>query len=33
MTPEQVKSIHLDNVDSYQKRLYFWQNSAPAAKV
>ena len=26
MTPEQVKSIHLDNVDSYQKRLYFWQN-------
>jgi spermidine/putrescine-binding protein len=26
MTPEQVKSLHLDDVDNYQKRLYFWQN-------
>jgi len=26
MTPEQVKSLHLDDVDNYQKRIYFWQN-------
>jgi spermidine/putrescine-binding protein len=26
MAPEQVKSLHLDDVDNYQKRLYFWQN-------
>jgi spermidine/putrescine-binding protein len=26
MTPEQVKSLHLDDIDNYQKRLYFWQN-------
>jgi spermidine/putrescine-binding protein len=26
MTSEQIKSIHLDDVDNYQKRLYFWQN-------
>jgi putative spermidine/putrescine transport system substrate-binding protein/spermidine/putrescine transport system substrate-binding protein len=26
MTAEQVKSLHLDDVDNYQKRLYFWQN-------
>jgi putative spermidine/putrescine transport system substrate-binding protein/spermidine/putrescine transport system substrate-binding protein len=26
MTAEQIKSIHLDDVDNYQKRLYFWQN-------
>src|SRR5271169_4695771 len=26
MTPDQVKALHLDDVDSYQKRLYFWQN-------
>jgi spermidine/putrescine-binding protein len=26
MTPEEVKSLHLDDVDNYQKRLYFWQN-------
>ena len=26
MTPEQQKSLHLDNVDEYQKRIYFWQN-------
>ena len=24
------KSLHLDNVDDYQKRIYFWQN-VPAA--
>jgi putative spermidine/putrescine transport system substrate-binding protein/spermidine/putrescine transport system substrate-binding protein len=26
MTPDQVKTLHLDDVDNYQKRLYFWQN-------
>ncbi len=26
MTPEEIKSLHLDDVDNYQKRLYFWQN-------
>jgi spermidine/putrescine-binding protein len=32
MTPEEVKSLHLDDVDSYQKRLYFWQNVPRRAK-
>jgi spermidine/putrescine-binding protein len=32
MTPEQVKSLHLDDVDTYQKRLYFWQNVPRRAK-
>jgi spermidine/putrescine-binding protein len=26
MTAEQQKYLHLDNVDEYQKRIYFWQN-------
>jgi putative spermidine/putrescine transport system substrate-binding protein/spermidine/putrescine transport system substrate-binding protein len=26
MTPEERKTLHLDDVDNYQKRLYFWQN-------
>lgn len=26
MTAEQVKNLHLDNVDEYQKRIYFWEN-------
>ena len=26
MTPEEVKSLHLDDVDNYQKHIYFWQN-------
>ena len=26
MTPEERKNLHLDDVDSYQKRLYFWQD-------
>jgi len=25
-TPDEVKTLHLDDVDNYQKRLYFWQN-------
>jgi putative spermidine/putrescine transport system substrate-binding protein/spermidine/putrescine transport system substrate-binding protein len=32
MTPDQVKSLHLDDVDSYQKHLYFWQNVPRRAK-
>jgi putative spermidine/putrescine transport system substrate-binding protein/spermidine/putrescine transport system substrate-binding protein len=32
MTPEEQKNLHLDDVDSYQKRLYFWQNVARRAK-
>ena len=26
MSPDEVKSLHLDDVDNYQKRLYFWQD-------
>ncbi len=26
MTPDEVKNLHLDDVDSYQARLYFYQN-------
>jgi putative spermidine/putrescine transport system substrate-binding protein/spermidine/putrescine transport system substrate-binding protein len=26
MSSDQVKSLHLDDVDNYQKRIYFWQN-------
>jgi spermidine/putrescine-binding protein len=32
MTPDQIKSLHLDDVDNYQKRLYFWQNVPRRAK-
>jgi spermidine/putrescine-binding protein len=32
MTPEEVKNLHLDNVDNYQKHLYFWQNVPRRAK-
>jgi spermidine/putrescine-binding protein len=32
MTPDQVKSLHLDDVDGYQKRIYFWQNVTRRAK-
>jgi spermidine/putrescine-binding protein len=32
MTPEEVKTLHLDDVDGYQKRLYFWQNVPRRAK-
>jgi len=32
MTPEQVKSLHLDDVDGYQKHIYFWQNVPRRAK-
>lgn len=26
MSREEVKNLHLDDVDTYQKRIYFWQN-------
>jgi hypothetical protein len=29
---DEVKSLHLDDVDNYQKRLYFWQNVPRRAK-
>jgi putative spermidine/putrescine transport system substrate-binding protein/spermidine/putrescine transport system substrate-binding protein len=32
MTPGQVKSLHLDDVDNYQKHIYFWQNVPRRAK-
>jgi spermidine/putrescine-binding protein len=32
MTPEEIKGLHLDDVDNYQKRLYFWQNVPRRAK-
>lgn len=32
MTPDEQKSLHLDDVDNYQKRLYFWQNVPRRAK-
>ncbi len=32
MTPEGVKGLHLDDVDNYQKRIYFWQNVPRRAK-
>jgi spermidine/putrescine-binding protein len=32
MSPEQQKSLHLDRVDEYQKRIYFWQNVPRRAK-
>jgi putative spermidine/putrescine transport system substrate-binding protein/spermidine/putrescine transport system substrate-binding protein len=32
MTPEGVKGLHLDDVDNYQRRIYFWQNVPRRAK-
>jgi len=32
MSADQVKSLHLDDVDNYQKRIYFWQNVPRRAK-
>ena len=32
MTAEQIRGLHLDEVDSYQKRLYFWQDVPRRAK-
>ena len=32
MTADEQKNLHLDDVDSYQKRIYFWQNVSRRAK-
>jgi putative spermidine/putrescine transport system substrate-binding protein/spermidine/putrescine transport system substrate-binding protein len=32
MTSDEVKTLHLDDVDNYQKRIYFWQNVPRRAK-
>lgn len=32
MTPDQVKGLHLDDVNNYQKHIYFWQNVPRRAK-
>jgi spermidine/putrescine-binding protein len=32
MTHDEVTTLHLDDVDNYQKRLYFWQNVPRRAK-
>jgi spermidine/putrescine-binding protein len=32
MIADQQKNLHLDNVDEYQKRIYFWQNVPRRAK-
>lgn len=32
MTADDVKTLHLDDVDNYQKRIYFWQNVPRRAK-
>ena len=32
MTADQIKGLHLDDVDNYQKRIYFWQNVTRRAK-
>jgi spermidine/putrescine transport system substrate-binding protein len=32
MAPEEQKNLHLDDMDSYQKHLYFWQNVPRRAK-
>ncbi len=32
MSPEQKKSLHLDDVEAYQKKIYFWQNVPRRAK-
>jgi len=32
LTPEERTALHLDDIDAYQKRLYFWQNVPRRAK-
>ena len=32
MPAEESKSLHLDDVDNYQKRIYFWQDVPRRAK-
>ncbi len=32
MSADEIKSLHLDDVDNYQKRIYFWRNVPRRAK-
>ena len=32
MSPEEVRNLHLDDVDNYQKHIYFWRNVERRAK-
>src|SRR5438874_3119561 len=32
LKPDEIKTLHLDDVDNYQKRIYFWQNVPRRAK-
>lgn len=32
LNPEEIKTLHLDDVSNYQKRIYFWQNVPRRAK-
>ena len=32
MTTDEIKNLHLDNVNEYQKRIYFWENVPRRAK-
>ena len=32
MSPEEQKNLHLDNIDEYQKHIYFWENVPRRAK-
>jgi spermidine/putrescine-binding protein len=32
MSPDEIRNLHLDDVDNYQKRIYFWQNVPRRAK-
>jgi putative spermidine/putrescine transport system substrate-binding protein/spermidine/putrescine transport system substrate-binding protein len=32
MSPDEIRSLHLDDVENYQKRIYFWQNVPRRAK-
>ena len=32
MKPDQIKSLHLDDVDNYQRHIYFWQDVPRRAK-
>jgi putative spermidine/putrescine transport system substrate-binding protein/spermidine/putrescine transport system substrate-binding protein len=32
MTTDQRKALHLDDVENYQKHIYFWQNVPRRAK-
>ena len=32
LTPDEIKSLHLDNPDAYMQRIYFWQDVPRRAK-